>query len=383
MGKLFPFLVYLCLFSALMLVRANGRQCTEDIILINDSGCASPCCYQSPANSGHYVFNHTSVEKIDIRGNANVLSVSFPNLTYVEKYIRISYNQPGAVASISFPKLQTAANIEIVNNPGLEAVDFPRLMAVDSYDYNARLKIQSNANLASFNAPMLERISANEDGTAFMEFRYNHALETLDFPILRTVETNDDYGEAYVFISRNDMLRSVSMDRLMRLSAGVDAISYLIIDDLPELASISFSNLVEILPAGGPDDFSELTVGHNPRLLEFAFPRLERVSLLQLSSLQGTRKAMFPNLAELDYFWAFRNCADPASSLKLYICNQTPIMDFYLAGDSSCGPAGYQLYTPDATNTAECDASPICESFTPEITDCHCGSPGLCTPNPN
>jgi len=364
---------------------AQGPPCDEDIILINGAGCASPCCYQDPANSGHLVFRHKAVERIDIRGNpASILSVAFPNLVSVEKSIRISYNQPGAVASISFPALRSAGSIEIAGNSGLVEVDLPRLMVIDNEDYDAFLKIQSNANLQSLNVPLLERVSASQAGTGYIQIKYNHALPSIDLPLLKTVEAMEDYGEAYIFIQGNDGAQHVDMKSLRRLSAGFESISYLIIDDMLTLEEISFQNLTELLPTGGPYNFNEITIGHSPQLDAFVFPSLERVSLLQLSGLKGTSRAMFPKLSELDYLWVFRSCADPDSTLKMYVCGEQPIMDTLFNNDDGlCGPTGYMLYSENLDNAAACDASPVCQSFIPDVNECKCNSPGLCTVESN
>ncbi len=358
--------------------------CTEDIILINDVGCSSPCCYQSPANSGHYVFTHSTVEKIDIRSNsANVLSVSFPNLTSVEKSIRISYNQPGSMTSISFPSLRTAGKVEIVGNQSLSTLDLPQLMIIDNDDYDAYLRVQSNDNLALLNAPKLERITASNAGTAYLQIRYNPALGDIDFPILRTVEALEDYGEAYIFIQGNDLVQEISMKNLQRLSAGFESISYLIIDDMLNLQHIAFPNLKELLPTGSEYDFSELTLGHSPQLSEFVFPSLERVTVLQLSGMKGTDKAMFPRLSELQYLWVFNSCANPDSTMRMYTCTQQPLMDvFFSNSDGLCGATGYMLYSENPDNAAACDDSDVCQSFTPDINDCKCGNPGQCMVTP-
>ena len=266
---------------------ATGPQCTEDIILINGEDCMTPCCYQDPPNSGHYTFRHNTVEKIDIRGNsADVLSVSFPNLVSVEKFIRISYNQPGSITKISFPSLRTTGALEIIGNPGLVEVNLPRLGSIDNDESAAYLKIQSNANLKILSAPRVHNISASEYGNAFIQIRYNQALEEIEFPILRTIEAGDDYSEAYVFIQNNDLVRHINMNGLQRLSAGFESISWIVIDEMLNLELLSFHQLTELLPTGGAYNFSELTIGHSPRLSEFVFPNLERVSLLQLSSLK-------------------------------------------------------------------------------------------------
>jgi len=360
---------------------AQGPPCDEDIILVNDAGCSTPCCFQEPPNSGHYVFRHETVEKIDIRGNsAAVKSLSFPNLTNVEKFIRISFNDSDAISRISFPALQSAGSLEITNNPGLTQVDLPRLMVIENDESDGYLKIQSNINLVAVNAPVLQAIEASEAGNAYLQIRYNPALEAIDFPHLNALAAGEDFGEAYIFIQGNQAAESVSMDRLRYLSAGVESISYLIIDEMFNLQRLSFPQLKELLPAGGPSDFSELTVGHSPNLTEFVFPALERVTLLQLSGLKGTRKAMFPKLAELDYLWVFRSCDNPNSTLKMYICSEGPLVDVLFNNDDGlCGENGYMLYSANPSLLAECDARDVCSTFIPDVTDCKCGSPGLCT----
>jgi len=377
---LLPFLFFFLILSTTT-VLAQGPRCDEDIILINDQGCASPCCIQDPPGSGNYVFLHDAVEKIDIRGNtANVVSVSFPNLVSVEKSIRISFNQPGAITSISFPSLQSAGLLEIQNNTGLQSVDLPRLMVLENEDGDANLRIQSNVNLQIMHLPLLGRVSAPEAGSAYVQIRYNHALDAIDLPMLRMVAAGDDFGEAYVFISDNDGAHSVSMNNLQRLSAGTESISYLIVDDMVSMTELSFPKLQELLPTGGPSDFSELTVGHSPQLTDFVFPSLERVSLVQLSGLEGTRRAMFPKLSELQYLWVFRSCEDAFSTLKIYLCGDETLMDLLLNNDDGlCGAQGYMLTSVNPENTAACDASDVCQSFVPESNECKCNSPGLCT----
>lgn len=359
-----------------------GSQCTDDIGLVFGNGCSSPCCYQDPPGSGHYVFQHWNVEKIDVRSNpASVLSVSFPNLQSVDGRVRISYNDPGAVTQVSFPSLATAGALEIVGNPGLTAIDLPHLSSIDNDESDAFLKVQSNAALTTLNVPMLSTVVASEAGSAYVQLRYNTVLEEIAFPLLRSVAAGEDYGEAYVFISDNDAVRHVDMDDLRRLSAGAQSISYLVIDDNPLLDQLSFSQLTELLPTGGPYDFSELTVGHSPSLTDFVFPSLERVTVLQLSGLKSTRRAMFPRLTELDYLWVFRSCEDYESSLKMYLCSADPIGDILLNNDDGlCGPSGYMLSSPNLDDQAACDASSVCETFTPEPTECSCGAVGLCVP---
>jgi len=357
-----------------------GSQCTEDVELINGEGCFAPCCFQDPPSSGHYFFAHESVEKVDIRGNtSSVVSVSFPNLQSVEKSVRISYNQPGAVTEISLPSLVTAGALEIVNNPGLLEVDLPNLSSLLNAEYAAYLKIQSNDALKTLSTPRLARVVASEAGSAYIQIRYNQTLEDIDFPLLRTIEAAEDYSEAYVFIQRNDVVRRIGMDDLQRLSGGSQSISWLVIDDLLQLEQISFSHLTELLPTGGAADFSELTIGHSPNLTELVFPSLERVTVLQLSSLKGTRRAMFPRLSELDYLWVFRSCEDTNSTLKMYICSEPSIADVWLNNDDGlCGPTGYMLHSSSSDDEAACDASDVCESFTPELTECRCDAVGLC-----
>ena len=371
--------VYLLLLTLSLVGFAQGPpNCTEDISLINGEGGSTPCSYQDPPNSGNYVFTHSAVEKINIRGNdANIVSLSFPNLVSVEKSIRIAYNQPGAITQISFPSLRTAGSVQIDNNPGLVSIDLPHLMSIMNDERDAYLRIQSNDNLETFSTPLLEGISSGQ--TAYLQVRYNPVLETIDFPHLRTLEATDDYGEAYVFIGNNDTVQTLSMNNLQRLSAGWESISYLIVDDMLNLEQISFPQLTELLPDGGAYNFNELTVGHCPRLVEFVFPKLERVSVLQLSSLESTRKVMFPNLRELEYLWVWRSCENAESTLKMYICSEQSIGDIYFSDNGLCGPAGYMLYSINPDNAAACDAYDTCQSFTPEVTDCHCGAPGLCT----
>lgn len=365
-----------------MAAAVPGGQCTEDIALINGAGCFAPCCTQDPPNSGNYVFAHAAVEQVDIRSNpASVASVSFPNLQSVERGVRISYNQPGSMTSISFPALKTAGAIEIASNPSLVAIDLPMLSSIDSEDYSAYLRVQSNPSLTVLNTPRLDSIFASQAGSAYLQVRYNSALEGVDFPLLRTLAAEEEYGEAYIFISSNDAMRSISMGDLRRLSAGAQSISYLVLDDLPQLETLSFPQLTELLPTGGPYDFSELTVGHSPNLEEFVFPSLERVTLLQLTGLKGTRQAKFPRLGELEYLWIFRSCQDPYSTLKIYTCTEQPLLDVLFNNDDGlCGPTGYQLHSTNPYNLAECDASPFCQSFTPALTECQCGSVGLCLP---
>lgn len=381
----FVALIPLTVFVAVPLQAAAGGpggQCTEDIEILNDTGCFAPCCVEDPPHSGHYVFAHSGVETIDIRGNSsNVLSVSFPNLQSVEGRVRISYNQPGALTTISFPSLAAAGALEILSNPGLVELDLPHLMSIDNSESSAFLKVQSNAALTTLETPLLARVVASEGGSAYIQLRYNSVLEEIDFPLLRTVEALDDYSEAYVFISDNDAVRSLSMNDLRRLSAGSESISYLVIDDLPQLEQLAFSQLTELLPTGGEYDFSEVTVGHCPKLTDFAFPSLERVTVLQLSGLKGTRRAMFPRLSELQYLWVFRSCETFDSSLKMYVCSAEPLIDALFNNDDGlCGPSGYQLHSSNPGNEALCDASSVCQSFTPEVTECSCGAVGLCIP---
>jgi len=359
-----------------------NSQCTEDIQLIGGEGCSAPCCFQEPPYSGHYVFAHESVEAIDIRNNpASVVSVSFPKLRAVEKRARISYNQPGSVTRISFPAMATAGAVEIVSNPGLVEIDLSRLSALDNDENDAYLKVQSNGALETLDVSLLERVFAGEAGSAYIHLRYNPALQEIDFPILRTVEAMEDYAEAYVFIQSNDMVRHVGMNDLRRLSGGSQSISWIVIDELPQLEELSFSQLTELLPTGGVNDFSELTIGHSPNLVDFAFPSLERVTLLQLSGLKGTRRAMFPRLSELQYLWVFRSCENFDSTLKMYICSEQPLVDTLFGNDDGlCGPTGYLLHSSNPDNEAECDLSDVCESFTPETTECRCGTVGLCSP---
>lgn len=365
----------------------NGppQQCTEEILLINDQGCSTPCCYQSPPNSGHYVFTHVSVEEVDIRNNsANVVSVSFPNLVSVENRIRISFNDPGSVTHISFPSLRTAGAIEVNNNPGLVNLDLHMLMRIENDEDDAYLNVQSNSSLTSLNAPLLMSVIAYEAGSAYLEVNSNTVLPGIDFPSLRTIEAMEDYGEAYLYVGGNDLAQSVSLPKLIRLSGGIDSISYLIVDDMLSLEQLSFPQLTELLPTGGPYDFSELTVGHSPQLTEFVFPKLKRVSLLQLTGLKGTSRAMFPNLTELQYLWVFGSCSDPTSTLKMYVCSTETLMDVSLVdGDGLCGPTGYMLYSENPENAAACDASDVCQSFEPGVGECKCGSPGLCTVGKN
>jgi len=363
---------------------AQGPNCTEDISLISGEGCASPCCYQDPPNSGHYVFSHSAVEKIDIRNNgANILSLSFPNLASVEKTIRISYNQPGSIQSISFPALRTAGSLEIRNNPGLVTVDLPRLRSIANDEQDASFRIQSNENLLSLNTPTLDSVLSTGNGHALIQIRYNSLLETIDFPLLRTVEVTDDYGEAYIIIGENDLLQSLHMDHLQRLVSGGESISYLVLSDMPNLNEISFSQFNEFLPVDGEYNFNELTIIDCPSLTEFVFPSLERVTLLQLGTLAGNEKGMFPSLSELEYLWLWRTCSSPDDTFKLYICSEQSIMDLYIYDNGTCGPSGYLLYSENLDNAAECDASEICQSFIPDVTDCKCGSPGLCTVGSN
>ena len=163
---------------------AVGQNCSDDIVLVNGTGCSTPCCTQSPPGSGNYVFKHRQVESIDIRNNpSSVVSVSFPNLESVEKRIRISFNQPGAVTSISFPALRTAGAIEIVDNDGLVSLDLPRLMAIENEDFDAYLRVERNTNLASMNAPLLRSITAIEAGSAYLEISLNQALPDIDLPL--------------------------------------------------------------------------------------------------------------------------------------------------------------------------------------------------------
>jgi hypothetical protein len=359
---------------------APGSQCTEDVELVNGAGCFAPCCFQDPPNSGHYVFAHGDVEEIYIRGNdSSVVSVSFPNLQSVEREVRISYNQPASITSISFPSLTTAGALEVIGNPGLVEIDLPRLSSLHNEDDSAYLEIQSNAALETLNAPLLNRVVASEAGSAYVQIRYNQVLEEIDLPLLRTVEATEDYAEAYVFIQSNDLVRQVSMDDLRRLSAGSESISYMVIDELPQLEELSFPQLTELLPTGGPYDFSELTIGHSPNLTDFVFPSLERVTLLQLTGLKGTSRAMFPRLSELQYLWVFRSCADFDSTLKMYVCSDQPLYDFTFNNDDGlCGPTGYMLHSSSSYNEAACDSSGVCESFTPELDECRCDAVGLC-----
>lgn len=357
-------------------------QCTEDIQLVSGGGCSAPCCFQDPPASGHYTFTHQSVESIDIRNNpASVVSVSFPNLQTVEKRVRISYNQPGSITRISFPALATAGAVDIVSNPGLVEIDLPRLSAIDNDENDAYLKVQSNAALETLTVPLLTQVLASDAGSAYIHLRYNPVLPEIDFPILRSLEAAEDYGEAYVFIQSNDAVQHVGMNDLRRLSAGSQSISWIVIDEMPELEGLSFSQLTELLPTGGAYDFSELTIGHAPKLTDFVFPSLERVTVLQLTGLKGTRRAMFPRLSEVQYLWVFRSCENLDSTLKMYICSEQPIMDVLLNNDDGlCGPTGYRLHSSNPDNEAECDASEVCASFTPETTECSCGVVGLCSP---
>lgn len=378
-------MIPLAIFVLALPLTAAGppaAQCTDDIELINGDGCSAPCCYQDPPNSGHYVFAHHGVEEVDIRGNsASVVSVSFPNLQSVERRVRISYNQPGSITHMSFPSMAATGALEVIGNPGLIEIDLPHLSSIENSENSAYLKVQSNAALQTLNAPLLDHVVASEAGSAYIQLRYNPALEVIDFPLLRTVAALEDYSEAYVFIQSNDMVRQISMDDLRRLSAGVDSISWVVIDELPQLEALSFPQLTELLPTGGAYDFSELTIGHTPKLTAFVFPSLERVTVLQLSGLKGTHQAMFPRLSEVQYLWVFRSCLDADSTLKMYICNDEPIMDVLLNNDDGlCGPTGYRLHSSNADNEAECDGSSVCESFTPELTECRCGAVGLCTP---
>jgi hypothetical protein len=362
-------------FVANLSYAAGPMQCPETIELINDQGCFTQCCTQSPPNSGHYVFEHTNVEKVDIRGNSSgVKSLSFPNLQSIENTARISYNQADTINSISFASLRNAGSIEIVNNPGLNNVELPMLQTVISENYGAKLKIQSNAALQAFNAPLLSKVIASEAGTAFIEFRYNHALTQINLSKLVSVESSeDDYGEAYIFISSNNAVKSINMNNLTRLTAGIESISYLIIDSMPELEQISFSSLTELLPSGGEYNFNELTIGHSPKLAEVEFPMLERVSLLQISSMSETSAVKFPRLTELDYLWAFNNCENQNNSMKMYICNDDqPIGDFYLSDNGQCGMASYELYSPNTNDQTACEASGICQTFTPPASEFVC-----------
>lgn len=368
--------------SPLLAAGPPGSQCTEDIELINDQGCSAPCCVQDPPSSGHYTFIHQDVEGIDIRGNSsNVASLSFPDLRSVDGKVRISYNQVGAVETIAFPSLTTVGSLEVVANPGLTEVDLPRLSSIDNDEDEAFLKIQSNGLLSTLNIPLLSQVVAREAGSAYIQLRYNPLLEDIDLPLLRTVEALEDYAEAYVFIQGNDLVRRVGMDDLRRLSAGAQSISWLVIDDLLSLEDLAFSQLTELLPTGGENDFSELTIGHAPNLTEFAFPSLQRVTVLQLSGLKGTHRAMFPRLAEVQYLWVFRSCQDMDSTLKMYVCSDPPITDILLNNDDGlCGPTGYRLYSSSSADEAVCDSSSVCESFVPEPTECKCGAVGLCMP---
>lgn len=356
-----------------------GAQCDDDIVLFNNQGCSSPCCSQSPPNSGHYVFPHKNVENVDIRANSSVLSVSFPNLQAVAKRLRISYNYPGAITSISLPALFTAGAIDISNNPSLGALDLPHLSSIANDEYEAYLRVQSNASLTTLSVPKLDRVIASEAGSAFVHVRYNPLLTAVELPLLRSIEAWEDYSEAYLFVSNNDSVGTIAMDNLQRLAGGSQSISYLVIFDMPQLTELSFPQLTELLPTGSADDFSELTVGTSPNLGEFVFPSLERVTLLQLSGLKGTHRAMFPRLSELQYLWLFRNCQDEQSSLKIYLCSDEPVMDMLFGNDDGlCGPSGYMLYSPNAENQAECEANSFCEPFVPEVTECRCNAVGTC-----
>jgi hypothetical protein len=376
------FLVLALIASAASSQAGPGQQCTEDIVLVNDQGCSTPCCVQSPPGSGQYVFLHTEVESIDIRNNsAAVVSVSFPNLVSVAGRIRISYNQPGAVASASFPSLRSAGAIDVTSNPGLVQLELPRLRTIVNDEDDAFLKLQSNPSLTVLDASALRSVSATEAGSAYLEVDSNGALGDIDFPSLQTIEALEDYAEAYLAISRNDLAHSVSMDSLRLLRAGSGSISYLIVDDMLSMQHLSFPQLTELLPTGGLDDFSELTVGHSPQLTEFVFPKLRRVSLLQLTGLQGTSRAMFPSLKELQYLWVFGSCADPTSTLQMTICSMETLMDVVFDDNGLCGPAGYMLSSENPLNAALCDLSDVCQSFVPGIGECKCGSPGLCSVN--
>ncbi len=358
-----------------------GAQCDDDIVLFQDQGCSSPCCTQSPANSGHYVFAHQSVENVDIRANSNVLSVSFPNLQSVENRLRITYNYTGAIASISLPSLFTAGAIDISNNPSLVGLDLPHLSSIVNNEWEAFLRVQGNDSLTTLNVPRLDRVIASEAGSAYVQVRYNPLLPAVEFPLLRSIEAWEDYAEAYLFIADNESVGHITMNDLRRLAGGSQSISYVVVFDLPQLTEMSFSQLTEILPAGGEYDFSELTVGDAPNLGDFVFPSLERVTVLQLIGLKSSHRAMFPRLSDLDYLWLFRNCQDEQSSLKIFLCNAEPIMDTLFGNNEGlCGPSGYMLSSPNAENQAACDASSVCQSFVPEPTECQCNAVGLCLP---
>ena len=251
-------------------------------------------------------------------------------------------------------------------------------MAIENEDYDAYLRVQSNANLASMHVSLLRSITAVEAGSAYLDISNNQALPNIDLPLLKVVMTFDDYGEAYVYVANNFAVRQMNM-ALQSLVGGEEAISYFIVYDMAQLEHLALPHLVELLPTGGPYDFSEVTIGKCPGLTEFVLPRLKRVSLLQLIELKGTTRAMFPSLESLQYFWIWRSCANANSTLKIYICGVEDIMDVLLDNsDGLCGPTGYMMYSENPNNTAECAASSICQPFYPGPGECQCGSPGSC-----
>ena len=371
-------LILLALFCWTQPVTAQS--CTDDIVIVSDVGCDDSCCYEYPIGSGHYYFTHVTVDNIDIRTNSSAIqSVTFSNLVSVEQRIRISYNQAGALKSVSFPSLRVAGKIEMVSNPSLIFVDLPQIMSIDGENQDAYLRVQSNPSLTWLNVPMLRDVVASEAGSAYVDVDYNGALNAVDLPRLQSVRTSDEYGEAYIYIGDNPSAQRVNLGSLARLVGGEDSISYLIVYEMAALRELSCPRLVELLPAGGADDFSEVTIGNCPLLTEFVMPKLQRVSLLQLIELKGTHRAMFPSLSELQYLWVWRSCAGTGVPLELYVCGDSLVDVMLDDGDGLCSPGGYRLASESSLANAYCEASEICETFSPGPGECSCGSPGTCS----
>ncbi len=232
-----------------------------------------------------------NLQAINIFENANLQSISFPNLEEIYEYIQIMNNP--ILTSINFSKLKYAGGVTIYNSNILTSVDFNSLQSAESLQFYGGLDQLASLNFSSFkkaetiyitNCNALTSLNLNRLQTTHYFYLYNNpALTSFKCDSLKSVTGS-------TFYISNTALTSIDLPSLISCPATFK------IDNNNSLTSINCTSLKTVSTMAN----STFSINADSALVSVNFSKLENIGVSSFRYLPALTTLSFPLIDTLN-----------------------------------------------------------------------------------